>query len=840
MKNKKAYFFSLDAFLALLIILGVILFIKPSSIQVSEEIHLQEDLLMVLSSLKIGEIDNVYAKQLISSGNITNLNQSVLEQIGEFYANSLPEANLLAESVLSELNLDENIGLYFNGAPITTSEDISFDSSDRAWVSRQIISGIQQGDSVRGYSSRAFLSSENTIDYFYFGGYVGDGNITVKLEGDVIGANIEAAFSGDFDLYINNQSAGSYTPPKNIPYKINLISYLNLFTSEDNYIDFKSDNNLYIAGGFIKVVYNESTALPVRDSVHNLPGIDGLINFYDSFYVPENLNSMEIFLHYDSLYDIFLRIGDEKVYSENSGGSETSIIINNSYLSSVLNYSSMSKKTIPLRLGIENVSHVFNFSLNADVFSVTDLSGSMQSGCSGASWWCCLFSGDWCGSKNTCNNCGGILEDKIGLAKLANKAFIDSVLNHSDNRIGLVGYNSMAPDSEYHQLSNDSVSLKSKVDDWTATGTTCICCGINKAVDKMLLESSPGRFRSIVIMSDGEANVRCAQQGTGNAKQDAIQAACDAYNNYNLTVYSIGFGSDADETTLQSISSCGNGNYYYSDVDELIVVYQQIADDIIKAAYSEQTVIGEGIFTKLYPDSYISLDYSSTIPYGLIITTETPEFGNLISEGSFIIPDDTSPYKIKVISYSGSKWTDKVEVYNNGTGIWESVFDLGIYNQNYVDLGDPYVVNIPLDKIKVGNNSIRVSTGLNSFNSSGGSIYDKVIYSLVKNISSYSSIVSSAEGCIWNITFEDDSNSLMVFPDDYSGTQNCFYTPEDISYNNNDALNVAIYNLLTSLDLNSNRKIETKFSENDLTINSIEVTGIPFTWETEVQARVWR
>src|SRR3989344_5222382 len=84
--NKKAYFFSLDAFIALVIILGVVLVVKPTIQNESPQINLQEDLVEVLSNLKIGEIDNPYAQQLISDGKIVNLNQSVLEQIGEFYA----------------------------------------------------------------------------------------------------------------------------------------------------------------------------------------------------------------------------------------------------------------------------------------------------------------------------------------------------------------------------------------------------------------------------------------------------------------------------------------------------------------------------------------------------------------------------------------------------------------------------------------------------------------------------------------------------------------------------------------------------------------------------------
>jgi len=838
-KNKQGYFFSLDAFIALLIIVGFIFFIKPSSPEFTQSSNLHGDLLSVLSSLKIGEINNSYVKQLISDGNITNLNNSVLDQIGEFYASPGNEEQFLVESILNDLNLSENIGIYFNGMPIVVHGDVNFSGAESVWTSRQIVSGISAGDSAKGFSSRAFLFSKNKVDYFYFGGYVGDGNISVKLDGGIIGANIEAVFSGDFDLYINDVFVQSYSPTTNVPYKIDLANNLSLFSDGENYLDFRSVNNLYLAGGYVRVVYNNSETLSSNVS-YNLPGIEGLINLYDGFYVPNYLSNMEIFLHYVSQENIFLNVGNKQVYVGNTNGSEMNITLTNSNLSLILNYSDLSKKTVPLRIGIEDVSYFMNYSKRSDTYSVTDLSGSMAPECSGAGFWCCLFSGDWCTSQGTCNSCGGSFEDPMNLAKQANNAFIDAVLNSSGNNVGLVGYATSAPSSDYHSLSNDSVSLKSEVNSWTASGSTCICCGVNKAVQGFLNESNNSKSQSMIVMSDGGANVQCTEQSTGNAKQDAIQAACDAYDNYNISVYTIGFGADADEVTLQSMASCGSGNYYYGDVNQLIEIYGQIAQDIINASYLEQTVIGENIYTKLYPDSYIHLDYNVSFPFGLLVTSETEVFGNNISLGSFNVPNDTEPYEIRVLSYSGPKWTDSVEVYNSSSMMWESIFNLSVYNLSYVSLGDPYVVNIPLEKIVKGNNSVRVSTALSSLNSSGGSPYNKIIYSLLKEMSAYSPIVSFAEGCKWVVEFEDATNFTFNVPEDYSGSSECYYTSSNLIYNNNDAIDNAIFNLFSEMDLDDDGRLDMKFSANDLSISSIEVSGIPFTWESEVQVRVWR
>ena len=831
MKNKRGYFFSLDAFIALIIILGVVLVVKPPISNEAPQISLQEDLIKILSNLKIGEIDNPYTYQLILEEKIADLNQSVLEQIGEFYAKSDPEANLLAQAIVDQLSPDNNIALYFNGVFIAGRQEIPIEDARDVWTSRQIISGIQAGEDVRGYSSRAFLSSLNKIDYFYFGGYVGDGNISIQIEDHIVDVDIEGVFSGPFGIYINGQFAESYSPPINVPYKIDLSSHINKFLDGINIIEFRSNQNLYIAGGFVKVKHDTRSEL-ISSEKKYLPGINGLINLYDGVYVPGVLNSMEVFLHYNSSFNIFLTIGNKTVYNNNSGGNDVSVNLNNAYLSSMIDYNSMAEKTVPLRLGMFNASYVLNESLEADVFSVTDLSGSMRcdvqgGGCYISSWWCQ-------------NLCGGTWLLPINNAKSANKQFINSILNISGNRIGLVGYRGSFSPNDYHALSSNNNSLITEVNSWSADGSTCICCGINKAVSDLISDSSQEKFRSLVVMSDGEANVQCSQQGTGNAKQDAIKAACDAYNNYGIKVYSVGFGSDADEITLQEISSCGYGSYYYSNIGELTEIYEQIAQEIIEASYVEQTVVAENIQTELFPDSYILIDYNKDVPYGLVISAESPEFGNAVSEGSFYVPNDTIPYEVNVVSYSGSKWTDKVEVHNESSAIWENVFDLTDYGSEYVKLGDPYVVNVPIDKVNYGNNNVKVSTALRPGNSTGGSPYDKIIYTLVKNISSYSQIVASAEGCIWDIQFEDGTNETMKIPQNYNGSKHCYYTESSIAYNNNDAIDLAIYRLLSNLDLNSNRKIETKFLERDIILSYSEVQGIPFTWDTEVQVRVWR
>ena len=872
--KKRGYFFSLDALIALIVIIGVILVIHPIVKQKAVEMNLQEDTIKVLSSIKIGEIDNSYVRQLISERKITNLNQTVLEQIGEFYAREMPEAEILTGDILSKLKPGENLGLWMNNQFMSSYNKSGYENAERIWTAREIISGIEKGQSVKGYSSRAFLSRTSRVKYFYFGGYMGDGNITAKInyEGTLKTAEIEAAFGKDFDLYINGQFIQHYPISDPLtPEKIDLANHLGKFAPGANYIEFRG-NNLYIAGGYIKIIYDDSETFSYTN-IHQLPGVNGLINLYDSFYIPGSLSSMNIFLHYKSPYVMFLNIGNKTVYS-GASSDETTITVDNSQISSMLNYADLSRKTIPLRLGLYELQKAKGG--NADVVLITDLSGSMDD----------RMNLDSTGVARSCTDPNLYSSDtkRISVAKCLDKQVVDIILNVSGNRLALSGFYGDA-DSPYkgrvyqENLMNDGTYLKSKIDVYSPQGGTCICCAINDGYKILNEQSNSSRQKFVIVMSDGipthtcQAASGCTGTRTGLPSEEGLWlgygagcygglddcnvndcqcastntnwSSCRVQKDLNATVYSIGFGPVAScqmaNKTLRDVANCGNGKYYSSDNASLLQeFYTSISREIVELSYIEQISRVSGIFnnTILYPDSYIAFNYTAdTIPYGLAITMQTENFGNSITEGSFNVPSDTEIVEASVVSYSGSKWTDNVYVQN---GSWKNVFSLANYGSNYLELGDAYVVNIPLSYLKKGNNTFKITTGTTPANSSGGSTSDKAIYTLLKPVSGYSKISSTANGCKWYIEFEDYSNATINVPLNYSGSDVCYYNSKQIAYNNNDAIDNAIYDLLSSLDLNANRRIETKFTEQDLQISSVEVAGIPYTWSSEVQVRVWR
>jgi len=832
MKSKVGVFFSIDALIALAIIIVGVLVVYPDTNITPQETFVQSDVVHSLSSVKVGELDNSKMNDLIVSGVVTDLNKSVLQQIGELYVFNESLAKELTDSILAEIDSTENYGIWFGDKLISSKGNINFENAKNVLVERQVISGIKEGESVTAFSSRAFLLNNLQSKYFYFGGYVGEGNISARVEyfGNISSAEMELAISKDFTVYVNDVFTSNFSGSSSpiVPQRYNLP--VDNFISGANIVELRGDN-LNIAGGFIKIIYSKETSFS-ETTRYYFPGIDGLINVYDGFYIPGKINSMNVFLHYDNNFTTFLNIGNVTVFNGTTNGEEN-VSVSNTYLSSILDYDSLSETTIPLRCGIENASYVSNFSKPADVFSVTDLSGSMLPSCSGASWWCCVFGGG-CSTQSRCNACGGVFEDKISSAKNANRVFVSSVLNNSQNRVGLVGYRSSVSGSDFHILSNVNSSLQTEINSWSASGGTCICCGINRAKQEIAINSGSDKFKSMVVMSDGEANGQCPEQGTGSARQDAINAACSTYNTYGIRVYAVGFGNDADESTLQSIANCGNGSYYFGSVSNIVEIYKSIAQEIVSASFSEQTlnVLGN-VSSVLYPDSYIEFDYNTTaIPYGLVTTSEK-KFDDSRS-GSFYVPKNSTIIDAVVISYSGSKWTDNLWI--NAVNI----YNLSKLGSNYILLGDPYSINIP--KAYIGeNNTVNLTTGVSPGNYSEGSVEDKIIYTIsTSGFSAYSPLSNVADGCYWNLEFEDREIFTVPIPSEYVGGENCYYTSfgQNIS-NQNDASQLSVKKLLEQLDYDLDGLLDVKFSEQDLQISSSEIKGIPYDWSTEIQVRIW-
>jgi hypothetical protein len=216
---KKGFVFTMDTFLGLILVIAIILtfnFFKSDlgfkGRRYQKISYQSQDIIDVLSTLKVSETSNItIINQLISEGKISeeDFDKSLLDiSTSFFYAGNETLAGQIIEGVLQ--NITSNVCLEVLVDSESIYQSCNRSSNKDYSVSTKIETGYEIDKPTEGYTARAFLSSvsgKTTSSYVYFGGYVGDGNITrtVNLPSftDIEEAYMEMDVGGNFDLYIN-------------------------------------------------------------------------------------------------------------------------------------------------------------------------------------------------------------------------------------------------------------------------------------------------------------------------------------------------------------------------------------------------------------------------------------------------------------------------------------------------------------------------------------------------------------------------------------------------------------------------------------------------------------
>lgn len=574
----KGLIFSLDIFIGISLLLIVLIssFYLFSISQTYEERGYEQqkfvanDFLNSLAELKVSEAENQSEtiKNLISNGNLTDDEQelSVLNLILSYWAQYKDENNTLkkqiAENITKEMvnsvKILEDINL-----SLSVGDDLIVGNytniSNSIIVSSLIENTYSSTEPKYGYMARAYLNEIKTerASYLYFGGFVGQGNLTFNLyipenAENITSAYLEVSSGSNFSLFVNNNFSGNFSVnPTAGNFSANIKSSVNIS-------NFKKGNNTlkivfspvnlteqYFGGGFLKVNYNTTEFFEEKEAGkqrYYFPEIEGIINLYDGFYIPGELNNISTYLHYYNNITngiVYLNIANSTIFESNETG-EVNITLNNSNISSSitnagLSYYNLSKTTIPLRLGMKSTTFAEQEVGNADVVLITDVSGSMAQ---------CVDSNDDCSSGN----------QRIDLAKQLDKEFVGIILNSTGNRIALVSFNSGI--SNYTSLTNDSAYLNSTIDDYTAGGGTCLCCAENKAYEILNSESNSSRQKFVIVMTDGIPSHKCTSSGCeGTSSSGSFEEDC--YGCTYCCPADPNTGAGCDCPTSQSCGYCG-------------------------------------------------------------------------------------------------------------------------------------------------------------------------------------------------------------------------------------------------------------------------------------------
>jgi len=881
---KKGFVFSLEALIAITILTSLFAFMSVFNIEnVSpykrfERVQLYaKDSLEVMSQITVKDLidqfpDKVLTlKQQMENGNIEN-ESSIIEAIGTLWSEGYSEAakNVSNETISLILPKTLNYNLTaFDGQEIYSYSPTTSASTEVSNANK-ILSGFQPGKLTKGFVARAWLdkiASKVFSSYLYFGGYVGQGNLTFFINDIPSGANItsaymEASVDSNFSLYINNDFCGLFTKTAagTFPvdsWNITDLSYpgcLETITAgENNKFDINfTETNITkkgIGGGYIKVTYETdqfSAGVP-NTMRYNLPGIDGIINLYDSFYVPGTITNMTMNLHILSHEKVFVNIGNKNVYYNN-----TSTVIDNTTFSSLLGnyYNFLSQRTVPFRIGHYGISPV------GPTYSEVVLTTSRVPPMS---------------TVDIPN--GTTTISRMDAAIAVDKIFINTILSNIGNRIGLVSYASDIPGScpkgicWTNDVTDNSLTLINNVTGYEAASGVAqrfLCGAITEAASKL---TDPVRKKYILVMSDGSAeketpsgcphsdNDLCPQANytPGNLTSQEKAAVNEAYDAYlkNITVYAVGFGGNANNNLLRQIAACGGGQWAASDNYEgLKEIYEKFAKKMIEKSiiYEFQPASATDVNSTLFSDSYLEFDYTPEVPayqFGEIaMKLETPTFSlNNGCNGNVTIPEQFSVDNIRVTSYSSKLWTQTLSVRNSIYN-WEPVFNLTNFGTQYIDLGDPFNIQFSPAYLTKENNDLSLvlaknSTEKSSQCSSNNKAFYTVRFSAFTNLTNVMSVSNGSYVNVYfnrgdfNCDYDDNVTVKMGNPTDYTVIE-----VNDLDTVNN-ALHSAFAQLLNKTNFKGNlcpglpgsitNPIDIEITP-DLKMEIIQYSNVPSLW----------
>ncbi|MCX6767409.1 MAG: VWA domain-containing protein [Candidatus Micrarchaeota archaeon] len=574
---KRMFFLSLDSLVAITLLLAIVpaiaFFESASTNQVllQKQLYVQSaDLADVMSKLKLADVatepvvSNAVAAGLIAE---SDLNRTFLEELVELWASGTAGNASLARN-LTEGIFSGFVSGNLRWAVLLDGDEIFNSSGGTGYLvaaGRKIISGRTRNVSATGCIASAGLhsiKSKSAAAYSFFGGFEGEGNLTKVVKGipdssTVSLIHLELSAGNAFELSVNNHSCGIFNAtPGNLSVDSWEITDANctgaIAPGEDNYfyLNFSEAplEKSYIGGGFIKVVYDTSELNPPSPNVfrHDFPGINGLINYYSSFYVPGNVTSMNLRLHLYNNYTTYVTIGNATVMNFSGTNESRWVNATDANLSALLNYSQTGSATIPIRIGVE--ANVTSGKVNgtADVVLITDISGSM----------------DWqMNNSNTgtlVNNCSdprlySYTTKRISLAKCLDKNFVDQVLSLEGNRVALVAFNNSV--AAYENLTSNATYLGGMINRYAAVGSTCIACAINKAYDLLAQQSTAGRKKYIVVMSDGVANQRATPTCSNLNGVSCVNSAAFAVGNLGNRIAAYNPASDDWEALETNFTS---------------------------------------------------------------------------------------------------------------------------------------------------------------------------------------------------------------------------------------------------------------------------------------------
>ncbi len=504
----KGIIFTIDALFAMMIVVAsvplvIMIAARPGEVTDQPLKVYAESAIYSLSELRIRNVmkEKVIA-DMYASGAITDddLDRHVIDKVLELWTSNSTENETMASNMTEHLIAAMLPNM---SAMIAIENETVFDSSMPSPImvstGRRVASGYMKGNRSTGYISSVFLTAiggRRGSSYFFFGGFSGQGNLTVAMDDIPLNSTpeeiyMEISTAGNFTLYVNSQKCGTFNKTSDpIQITANCTGYVVPGSQNVFSINFTSANvsTSYFGGGFLRVTYvtNQLATDETYSKKFYPGGISGIINYFGSVYVNGNITSMEMKMHLFNNYTTIINIGNRTVLNSTGNSSDQLIYVSNATIGAMIDYRNISMATVPLRIvvSVPNITDIAQEG-DADVILITDVSGSMAY----------QMGSDSYGTDRACTDSqiNATTTTRLSLAKCIDKDFVAAILGGMNNRIGLVSFSTNA--DNYVNLTTNFTLLNATISAYSSTTSTCLSCAINRAYSSPNATSAPLSLR---------------------------------------------------------------------------------------------------------------------------------------------------------------------------------------------------------------------------------------------------------------------------------------------------------------------------------------------------------
>lgn len=163
--------------------------------------------------------------------------------------------------------------------------------------------------------------------------------------------------------------------------------------------------------------------------------------------------------------------------------------------------------------------------------------------------------------------------NKIGGARDGAKAFVDQ-LDATDNLTLIVFDNQQDVLFDNVNVGQNRTAIKQKIETLIPRGGTALYDSLALAVQRMKVD--PKRINAVVLMTDGQ-DTDSTRYTSPNALMDAIGRTREGTVTPDVTIFTIGYGKDADESVLGTIAKRGGGKYSKGSTSDIRDVFRDIS-----------------------------------------------------------------------------------------------------------------------------------------------------------------------------------------------------------------------------------------------------------------------